>query len=45
VPAEKIAQLVGHSSTVTTELAYRHRIRPAAQGGAKVMDGLIVSDA
>lgn len=40
VPAEKIAQLVGHSSTVTTELVYRHQIRPVVQGGAKVMDGL-----
>jgi integrase len=40
VPAEKIALLVGHSSTATTELVYRHQIRPVVQGGAKVMDGL-----
>src|ERR1700761_9156716 len=43
VPAEKIAQLVGHSSTATTELVYRHQIRPVVQGGAKVMDGLFPS--
>ena len=28
VPTEKIALLVGHSSTTTTERVYRHQIRP-----------------
>jgi integrase len=37
---EKIARLVGHSSTATTELVYRHQIRPVVQGGAEVMDRL-----
>ncbi|HUN33750.1 MAG TPA: tyrosine-type recombinase/integrase [Trebonia sp.] len=40
VPTEKIAQLVGHASTVTTERVYRHQIRPVVQGGAEVMDRL-----
>lgn len=42
VPTEKIAQLVGHSSTTTTERVYRHQIRPVVQGGAQVMDNLFV---
>jgi integrase len=42
VPVEKIAQLVGHGSTTTTERVYRHQIRPVVQGGAQVMDGLFV---
>ena len=41
VPTEKIAQLVGHSSTATTEKVYRHQIRPVIQGGAQVMDDLL----
>ena len=36
VPIEKIARLVGHSSTATTELVYRKQIRPVPQGGAEV---------
>ena len=40
VPVEKIARLVGHSSTATTELVYRKQIRPVVQGGAEVMDKL-----
>jgi integrase len=40
VPIENIARLVGHSSTSTTELVYRHQIRPVVQGGATVMDRL-----
>ena len=42
VPVEKIAQLVGHGSTTTTERVYRHQIRPVVQRGAQVMDGLFV---
>ena len=42
VPIEKIARLVGHSSTSTTERVYRHQIRPVVQSGAEVMDRLFV---
>jgi integrase len=40
VTLEKIALLVGHSSTATTERVYRHQIRPVVQGGAVIMDDL-----
>ena len=40
VPVEAIALLAGHNQTSTTELVYRHQIRPVVQGGARVMDGL-----
>ena len=38
VPVESIAQLAGHERTATTELVYRHEIRPALTQGAEVMD-------
>jgi integrase len=38
VPVESIAQLAGHDRTSTTELVYRHEIRPALTQGAEVMD-------
>jgi integrase len=38
VPVENIAQLVGHDRTATTEVVYRHEIRPALTQGAEVMD-------
>jgi hypothetical protein len=31
---EKIAGLVGHATTVTTEKVYRHELRPVVKGGA-----------
>lgn len=37
---EQIADLVGHKETKTTELVYRHRLRPVIQTGATVMDTL-----
>ncbi len=40
VPVKKIAQLVGHSGTATTELVYRKQICPVVTGGAEVMDKL-----
>lgn len=43
MPIERIAQLVGHNSTRTTELVYRHQLRPVIQGGAEIMDGLFVA--
>jgi hypothetical protein len=38
VPIERISRLVGHSSTVTTEMIYRRQIRPVIEHGADVMD-------
>jgi integrase len=43
VPVEKIARLVGHSGTTTTETVYRHQIRPVVTGGAEIMDQLFPS--
>ena len=40
VPIEKIARLVGHTGTTTTETVYRKQIRPVVTGGAEVMDQL-----
>jgi delta 1-pyrroline-5-carboxylate dehydrogenase len=40
VPIEKIARLVGHTGTITTETVYRKQIRPVVIGGAEVMDSL-----
>jgi hypothetical protein len=41
---EEISRLIGHKSTVVTELAYRKQIRPAMQSGAEAM-GRIFSPA
>jgi len=38
VPVESIALLAGHDRTATTELVYRHEIRPALTQGAEIMD-------
>ncbi|MEO3754878.1 site-specific integrase [Streptomyces sp. B6B3] len=38
VPIEVISQLVGHSSTATTEKVYRMQIRPVIQTGATTID-------
>ncbi len=35
---EAISRLVGHKSTVVTELVYRKQIRPVLQSGADAMD-------
>jgi hypothetical protein len=40
VPIEKIARLVGHTGTTTTETVYRKQIRPVVMGGAEIMDSL-----
>jgi integrase len=40
VPVEKIARLVGHTGTTTSETVYRKQIRPVVTGGAEVMDQL-----
>lgn len=40
VPVEEIAHLVGHHQTATTEVVYRHELRPILQTGADVLDEL-----
>ena len=40
MPLEEISRLVGHKSTVVTELVYRKQLRPVLQTGAVAMDGL-----
>jgi hypothetical protein len=40
VPVEKIARLVGHTGTATTETVYRKQLRPVIVGGAEVIDVL-----
>ena len=40
VPVESIALLAGHDRTSTTELVYRHEIRPALTQGAEVIDNI-----
>ena len=44
IPLEEISRLVGHKSTVVTELVYRKQIRPVLQGGADVMDRIFGPD-
>ena len=43
VPIEEISRLVGHKSTLVTELVYREQLRPLIQSGATVMDRLFAS--
>ena len=45
VPVEEIARLAGHNRTATTELVYRHELRPVIGTGAEVMDRLFDSGA
>ena len=40
MPLEEISRLVGHKSTVVTELVYRKQLRPVIQTGAVAMDGI-----
>lgn len=41
VPIEEIARLAGHNRTATTELVYRHELRPVSTTGAEVMDRIL----
>jgi integrase len=41
VPIEEIARLAGHNRTATTELVYRHELRPVIATGAEVMDRIL----
>jgi integrase len=43
VPLVRIAHLVGHKSTIVTELVYRQQIRPMLQDGAAIMNELFGS--
>jgi integrase len=43
VPVEEIARLAGHNRTATTELVYRHELRPVITRGAEVMDRILNS--
>jgi integrase len=43
VPVEEIARLAGHNRTATTELVYRHELRPVITTGAEVMDRILNS--
>jgi integrase len=40
VPVEEIARLAGHANSRTTELVYRHQLRPIMEKGAEAMDQL-----
>ncbi|MFF2809365.1 tyrosine recombinase XerC [Streptomyces sp. NPDC058000] len=45
IPLEKIARLVGHSTSQTTEKVYRKQIRPVITDGAEAMDEIFSKDA
>lgn len=38
VPVEEIARLAGQSTSRTTEIVYRHQLRPVMEKGAQAMD-------
>jgi integrase len=40
VPVEEIARLAGHTNSRTTEIVYRHQLRPVMENGALAMDQL-----
>jgi integrase len=44
VPIEEISRLVGHRSTVVTEIVYRKQLRPVIQAGATAMDRLFAPE-
>src|SRR5215472_1127841 len=41
VPVEEIARLAGHDRTTTTEVVYRHELRPVIATGAEIMDRIL----
>jgi integrase len=41
VPIEEIARLAGHNRTATTELVYRHELRPVITAGAEAMERIL----
>ncbi len=40
---ELISQLVGHTTTATTETVYRHELRPVITGGAEIIAKVFAS--
>jgi integrase len=40
VPVEEIARLAGHTNSRTTEIVYRHQLRPIMEQGAFTLDHL-----
>ena len=38
MPIEKIADLVGHRTTIVTQTVYRHQLRPVIETGATAMN-------
>jgi integrase len=40
VPVEEIARLAGHTSSRTTEIVYRHQLKPVMEKGAQALDQL-----
>jgi len=38
---EEIARLAGHDRTTTTEVVYRHELRPVIATGAEIMDRVL----
>ena len=41
VPIEKIADLVGHRTTIVTQTVYRHQLRPVIETGATAMNEIL----
>lgn len=41
IPIEKIADLVGHRSTIVTQTVYRHQLRPVIETGATAMNSIL----
>jgi len=41
VPIEKIADLVGHRTTIVTQTVYRHQLRPVLETGATAMNSIL----
>ena len=41
VPIEKIADLVGHQTTIVTQTVYRHQLRPVIETGATAMNTIL----
>jgi transposase InsO family protein len=41
VPIEKIADLVGHRTTIVTQTVYRHQLRPVIDTGATAMNAIL----
>lgn len=41
VPIEKIADLVGHRTTIVTQTVHRHQLRPVIETGATAMNTIL----